>query len=62
MTRQVNHVAGNFYEAKNDYGQLFFGPKEKAEAFSKGKYEQPVRTLFEEAGETTFGKYEDAAE
>jgi hypothetical protein len=62
MAREVRHVAGNFYEAKNEYDQLFFGPKDKAEAFAKGKYDQPVRTLFEEAGETTFGSYDADAE
>lgn len=56
---QIKHVGGNFYQAQNSAGHLFFGNQLKAERFMKDEYDAPVRTVFEEGPQKVFGALSD---
>ena len=41
----TSHVAGSFYKAIDANGSEYIGPKEKAEAFSRGEFAPTYRNL-----------------
>ena len=47
-TKSVIHAAGDFYQATNDKGIYFFGPKDKAELFAKGEYTADPRLIVDD--------------